>query len=67
MAVFKSTTFQFSLMILLVGAFAAQFSTGEGRLTWELWWDAAVYFVAIYAGKEGVRYGSEAYKKRGDA
>jgi len=57
MNVFKSTTFQFCGMVLTVSALAA----ANGNLTWAAWLDQAVILVGIYASKEGVKYGAEAY------
>lgn len=51
-----STTFQFSFIILFIAGIAAGFTDD---LTWKDWLDTAVYFVGIYAGKEGVRYYSK--------
>ena len=53
-----STVFQFSFMILAGSAAAAAFSDG---LTWSQWLSEAVIILGIYASKEGVRYGAEAY------
>lgn len=61
MKLFESTTFQFCAIVLTTGALAAGFTED---LTWKDWLDAAVYFVGIYAGKEGVRYSSEAYRDK---
>jgi len=54
----SSTVFQFSFLILLVGALAVIYSD----VTWAQWFDQAKYYVGIYATKEGVKYGAEAYK-----
>lgn len=53
-----STVFQFCAIILIVAGIAAG---NTGDLTWKDWLDQAVYFVGIYASKEGVRYGATAY------
>ena len=45
-------------MILAGSAAAAAFSDG---LTWSQWLSEAVIILGIYASKEGVRYGAEAY------
>lgn len=55
---FGSTTFQFCLIVLAISGVAAGVTDD---LTWKDWLKEAVYFVGIYAGKEGVRYGAEAY------
>jgi hypothetical protein len=55
----ESSTFKFCAMVLVVAGIAAAYSPD---LTWKDWLDQAVYFVGIYAGKEGVRYASDAYK-----
>jgi len=54
-----STVFQFSFMILAGSAIAAGFSA---ELTWKDWLSEAVIVLGIYASKEGIRYGAEAYK-----
>jgi len=59
MKLFQSSTFQFCLIVLFVSGVAAGFT---GDLTWKDWLDEAVYFVGIYAGKEGIRYGADAHK-----
>ena len=59
MKLIESTTFQFGLFILLVAGLAAGFTDD---LTWKDWVLEAKYMLGIYATKEGVRYGSEAYK-----
>ncbi len=59
MKLFDSTTFKFCLLVLIAGALAAAFST---ELSWAVWFEKAVYFVGIYAAKEGVRYGASAYE-----
>ena len=56
----NSTTAQFGVSILTVGALAAGFSD----YTWTLWMDQAIIIIGIYASKEGVRYGAEAYSNR---
>ena len=61
MRLFESTTFQFSMIVLCISGLAAGFTED---LTWKDWLKEAVYFVGIYAGKEGVRMGSDAYKGR---
>ena len=60
-AFWESTTAQFGICILAVGALAAGFSD----LTWAAWFDGALVILGTYATKEGVRYGSEAYKNKG--
>lgn len=59
MKLFSSSVFKFSAMVLLVGLIGVY----NGGLSWELWFEQAKFYVGIYAGKEGVRYGSEAYKE----
>lgn len=54
----SSSVFQFSFMILAGSAAAIIF--GEG-LTWTEWLSEAVIILGIYASKEGVKYGAEAY------
>lgn len=58
MKLFNSTTFQFSALVLFIGILATLYSD----VTWLQWFDQAKYYVGIYASKEGIRYGSEAYK-----
>ena len=59
---FKSSTFQFCLLVLIVAGIAAL----NDKITWAAWLDASIYFVGIYAGKEGVSKGATAYKERND-
>ena len=59
MKLFNSTVFQFSFIVLAISGLAAGFSDD---LTWKDWLKEAVYFVGIYAGKEGVRYSAAAYE-----
>ncbi len=61
MKLFESSTFQFCLLVLGASAFAAGLTDD---LSWKDWFDGAVYFVGIYASKEGVKYGSNAYKEK---
>jgi len=61
MKLFESSTFQFCFMVLAVSAVAAGLTED---LTWKDWLKEAVYFVGIYAGKEGVKYGTQAYKDK---
>lgn len=61
MRLLSSTTFQFCFLILFVSGIAA-YNTGD--LTWKDWLDASIYLIGIYAGKEGVRYGSDAYRNK---
>jgi hypothetical protein len=63
MKLLDSTTFRFCLLALVVAGLAVIFTN---ELTWKDWLDSAVYFVGIYAGKEGVRYSSDAYKNKHD-
>lgn len=56
-----SSTFQFCAIVLFITGIAAT----NGHMTWLQWMEQAVYFVGLYTGKEGVKYGSEAYKSRG--
>lgn len=60
MKLLKSSTFQFCAMVLVITGIAAF----NGKMTWLEWMDQAVYFVGLYTGKEGIKYGSEAYKQR---
>lgn len=62
MRLFESSTFQFCLIILIVAGIAAL----NNKITWSAWLDASIYFVGIYAGKEGVEKGANAYKQRKD-
>jgi hypothetical protein len=59
MKLFQSTTFQFCFIVLAVSGVAAGFTDD---LTWKDWLKEAVYFVGIYAGKEGIKYGASAYE-----
>ena len=59
MKLFESSVFQFCLIILFASALAAGFTDD---LTWKEWLKEAVYFVGIYAGKEGVKYSASAYE-----
>lgn len=59
MKLFESSTFQFCMIILVCSAFAAGFTDD---LTWKDWLNEAIIMLGIYASKEGVRYGAEAYK-----
>jgi len=58
---FRSTVFQFCILILITSAVAA----ANGMLTWIEWLNEAVVLVGIYASKEGVRYGAAAYGAAG--
>jgi len=57
---FDSTTFKFCFLVMIAGAFVAGFSD---ELSWLVWFEKSVYFVGIYASKEGARYVSEGMKK----
>jgi len=56
--VYESTTAQFGIGILVIGALAVVYSD----LTWLQWLEAAKWILGTYAAKEGVKYGAEAYK-----
>ena len=58
----SSTTFQFSAIVLFIGILGVLYSD----VTWLEWFDQAKYYVGIYATKEGVRMGSDAYKGKAD-
>lgn len=57
MKLFESSVFQFCAIVLVVSGIAA----ASGKIEWIEWLKEAVYFVGIYAGKEGVKYSAEAY------
>lgn len=57
----ESTTAQFGIMILSISALAAGFTDD---LTWKDWLSEAIIVLGIYASKEGIRYGAEAYKSQ---
>ena len=57
----ESTTAQFGIAILTIAALAVGFAD----LTWEQWLEAAKWILALYAGKEGIRYSASAYEKKG--
>lgn len=61
---YESTTAQLGLVILSIAGLASGFTDD---LKWNDWLDAAIYVLGIYAGKEGIRYGSEAYKQSNGA
>lgn len=65
MNLLKSTVFQFSLFILTVMALVISL-VPESGLTWTLWVETGKAFLITYAGKEGIRYGSVAFKERGN-
>jgi len=56
----SSTVFQFCALVLAASAIAAF----QGTLEWSQWLSEAVVLVGIYASKEGVKYGAEAYKDK---
>ncbi len=56
----ESTTAQFGIFILSVGAMAAGFSNYQ----WDQWMIQAVIVLGIYASKEGIRYSAEAYQNK---
>lgn len=58
-----STTFKFCLLVMIAGAIVAGFSD---ELSWLVWFEKSVYFVGIYATKEGVRYGAEAHGSKNE-
>lgn len=58
MKLLKSSVFQFCFMVLFIAGIAAY----NDKITWELWLTQAVYFVGIFAGKEGVKYSASAYE-----
>lgn len=63
-----SGTFKFSVSILIVGLMFVLFGEkvdGVPPITASQLLETAVSFVGIFAVKEGFRYGSEAYKGRG--
>jgi predicted Na+-dependent transporter len=59
MRLFQSTTFWFSVLILIIAG-VATYTTSD--MTWKDWTDTAVSLIMFYAGKEAFRYGAEAYK-----
>lgn len=61
MRLFQSTTFGFAVLILTVAGIVAGNDAG---LTWRDWLDAAISTLLFYAGKEGIRYGAEAYRDK---
>lgn len=61
-AFWESTTAQFGIMILAIAALAVGFTDD---IKWGDWIDLAKFVLGFYAGKEGVRYGSDAYKNAG--
>ena len=61
MRLFHSTTFWFSVIILIIAAIATH---NTSDMTWKDWTDTAVSLVMFYAGKEAVKYGATAYKDK---
>jgi len=59
MKLIESTTFQMCVVVLTIGALAAGFTED---VTWLDWFTKALEAVFVYALKEGVRYGAEAYE-----
>lgn len=57
---YESTTAQFGIFILSVGALAAGFSD----LTWDKWLESSLVILGIYGTKESVKYGSAAYQNK---
>lgn len=57
---YESTTAQFSLIVLSAAALAAGFQL-DPDFGWKEWSELGKWAVGIYATKEGIRYGSEAY------
>ena len=60
---FQSSVFKFCFIVLTVAGIVAFNKAG---ITWGEWLKSAIYCIGIYAGKEGVKYGSSAYKDRGN-
>ena len=56
---FESSVFQFSILILSTSALAAGFTED---LSWKDWLSEAIIILGIFATKEGVKYGAEAYE-----
>jgi len=58
---YESTTAQFAIFVLTIAALAAGFTD---QLTWAVWLDSAMVALGIYASKEGIRMGSDAYSSK---
>ena len=65
MKLLNSSVFQFC-MLILIPLFIVLLNTEKATWKdWMEWAEVAVYFVGIYAGKEGTKYAASAYKERG--
>jgi len=66
MKLFKSSTFQFLLLVLVIGYFfGVNVDSEEPLLTFKEWWLSCLDAAKIYVAKEMVVYGSDAFKERG--